>query len=118
MIQAKLDLLVKFKPELLINIGGSQANLGNDEAVISLPPGLIKGGSLKKGGNGVLGQALKQGLPVIHFLNLKRLSQTEGIPFDSRPRRQGPAKIGLSFAGLGVLLYIVVLLGIRRWQEV
>ncbi|KIX10736.1 poly-gamma-glutamate system protein [Dethiosulfatarculus sandiegensis] len=118
MIQAKVKLLTAFNPKLFINIGGSQANLGTDEVFLHLPPGFIPAGSKKNGGNGVLGRVLKKGLPVIHLLNLKRLSQKEGIPFDSRPRQQGPARIGSWLAWLGILLYLAFVLGLRRWRAV
>ena len=116
MLKQKLTLLREFRPGLVISIGGSRANLGDDPVVLKLPPGLLRPGSVSDPGNGVIGQALKQGLPVVHFLNLRKLAGQAGIPYDAEPAPRGPARAAHLWFALGLLAYGLVLWFHRRWQ--
>ena len=86
-IARKLDLLDlpgQPKAKLLVNIGGSEANLGTDEAVVSLKNGLLTPADAAAAGNGVIAMALQQDFPVLHLLNLRGLAEQVGITFGTR----------------------------------
>jgi poly-gamma-glutamate system protein len=114
----KQKLLDDFNPSLLISLGGSMANLGTDPAALKLPPGLLSPSRVGGAGNGIIGLALDKGLPVIHMLNLRKLSGQAGIPYDREPRPRGPGGLSLIWCGLGVLVYVLTLWFHRRWRLV
>lgn len=114
----KLGRIRSHKSKLMISIGGSHANLGDDEAVLTLPPGLLMPSAVLSGGDGVIGRALEEDLPVLHMLNLKRLSTQVGIAFDSEPTKLAPTRGSLLWSFVGVLIFLVVLWRYRRWQVV
>lgn len=115
-IAAKMEALQAFSPRLVVQIGGSRANLGDDPAVLDLAPGLLKPPSVGPGGDGLLGLALERGYPVIHLLNLGALARREGMPSDGKPRRRGPGRWPLLRAGLGGLALVCFLGRYRRWE--
>ena len=80
MVKLKSDLLLQRQTRLLLNIGGSHANLGDDPDVLKLDPGLTSPVASSDAGNGVIAVALDQDIPVIHMLNLRELSRQSGIP--------------------------------------
>lgn len=116
MIVIKTALLEAHQPELLINIGGSHANLGNDHDVLRLHTGLVPATEVGLSGNGVIGEAMRKDIPVIHMLNIKSISNRVGIPYDSQPRKMAPTKANPWWSALGVVLFFIVLLGYRRWR--
>lgn len=116
MTALKYKLLKKHKSKLLLSIGGSHANMGNDENVLSLPPGLITSAGQGRGGDGVIGLALDEGMPVIHMLNLKRLSTQVGIPYDSKPEKYLPGQSSLLWSAIGLSVFLIVMWFYRRWQ--
>jgi poly-gamma-glutamate system protein len=115
MISQKTDLLQQHGAQLFVNIGGSHANLGDAEAVLRLTPGLLDSKQLDNAGNGVIGAAMQMDIPVIHMLNIKSVSHTVGIPYDSPPRASGPVSAHAGWSAAGVALFFVVLLRHRRW---
>jgi poly-gamma-glutamate system protein len=116
MIAQKKNLMEAHKPRLLVNIGGSHANLGDDPEVLKLPAGLIETADIDLAGNGLIAAAMQDNIPVIHMLNLRSLSHVTGIPYDAPPRSRAPVKPGKWWSGAGVLLFIIVVLGHRRWK--
>ena len=116
MISRKVELLEEHKSRLLISIGGSQANLGDALEVLRLNPGLLSADEAELAGNGVIGAAMRNNIPVIHMLNLKAISSRVGIPYDSAPRKVAPAQVSKWWSGIGVVLFFIVLLTHRRWK--
>jgi poly-gamma-glutamate system protein len=116
MISHKMELLEGHKSRLLVSIGGSQANLGDGLEVLQLYPGLLSADEAEFAGNGVIGFALRDNIPVIHMLNLKAISNSVGIPYDSQPRKVAPARVSKWWSGVGVVLFFAVLLTHRRWR--
>lgn len=116
MIRRKMELLEGFQPRVFINIGGSQANLGNAEEVLRLPPGLLPVSESGHAGNGVIGLAMRKDIPVIHLLNLKSLGRQVGIPYDGTLRKMAPVHVRTWWSVAGVLLFFVVLFTHRRWK--
>lgn len=116
MIELKSKLLVQRKSRLLLSIGGSHANLGDDPDVLRLNPGPLAPADSNDAGNGVIAAALEQGIPVIHMLNLRELSRQTGIPFDSRPLQRAPGRISSLWSAAGVLLFFLVVARHRRWR--
>jgi poly-gamma-glutamate system protein len=115
-ISRKMELLEEFQPRVLVSIGGSQANLGSAEAVLRLQTGLVPVHQAAQAGNGVIGAAMRDGIPVIHMLNIKSISNRVGIPYDSRPRKMGPAQVGAAWSLAGLLLFFAVLFTHKRWK--
>lgn len=116
MVALKSKLLQRGQAKLLVNIGGSHANLGDDPAILKLQPGLNSGSGSGKEGNGVIGFALGQGIPVLHMLNIKTLGGKAGVPYDSEPRQKAPVEVSPWWSLAGVLLFLTVLLSHRRWR--
>jgi len=116
MITLKAELLEVFQPRVFINIGGSQANLGDDIGVLRLQPGLLAAGETAPMGNGVIGFAMRKPIPVIHMLNVKSISSRVGIPYDSQPRKNAPSQVSAGWSVLGLLLFFTVLLTHKRWK--
>ena len=116
MIALKAQLMDRFQPRVLINIGGSQANLGDAEEVLRLPPGPVSEAYADKAGNGVIALAMHGKIPVIHMLNIRTLSDRVGIPYDTLPRKTAPARAGFWWSAAGLLLFFSVLLAHRRWR--
>ncbi|MDR1979147.1 MAG: poly-gamma-glutamate system protein [Synergistaceae bacterium] len=100
------------KAKLVVNIGGSEANLGHDEAAIRLSPGLLPPETGLDAGDGVIGLALKRGYPVLHLLNLRLLANKTGIAFHARRPSFGK---GAPLAAAGVALFAFVMITHRRW---
>jgi poly-gamma-glutamate system protein len=116
MIVRKTELLEKQQPRLFINIGGSHANLGNAHEVLRLHTGLVPVTDIDLAGNGIIGLAMRNNIPVIHMLNVKSISDRVGIPYDSPPRKMAPAQVSKWWSGIGVVLFFAVLLRHRRWR--
>lgn len=112
-IQWKMDLLKEYHVKALISIGGSAANLGHDQAIFRLAPGLHLSGD---GGDGVIGRALKAGYPVAHLLNIKGLSARYGVPFDAAPGFLLYGRRAVAAAIIGLLLFAVVMYRFNRWK--
>lgn len=115
-IEAKMNVLRAFQPRLVVQIGGSRANLGEETAVFDLPPGLLRPSRVTREGDGVIVRALTEGFPVLHLLNLKELARREGIPFDGVPRRKGPGRWLVLRAAGAVILFLLFLVRYRRWE--
>jgi len=116
MIRRKNELLEHFQSKVLINIGGSQANLGDAEEILRLPPGLVPVSDSDQAGNGVIGFAMRKDIPVIHMLNIKSISNRLGIPYDSPPRKMGPTRVTVGWSIIGLSLFFTVLFTHRRWR--
>jgi len=116
MIARKAQLLAMHQADLFINIGGSHANMGDDVQILKLSPGLVDGNIKTETGNGVIGIAMKNNIPVIHMLNLKSISHTAGISYDSPPRKIAPTKVSGLWSIIGVVLFVIVMWTHRRWE--
>ena len=111
----KMSLIEEKRPKAVISIGGSNANMGDDEAILKLKPGLTADKNVN-GGSGVIGRALSQGYPVIHLLNIKELAAKEGIPFDSAPYCFFRSARSIVFAVLALLIFVFWLFTAKRWE--
>ena len=116
-----LDEIVNIKSQylneskLLINIGGNASSMGNDTYSLNLKPGIIFPNKNINGGNGLVGNALRQNIPVIHVLNLKGLAEQCGIDFS---KRTGNFKRGRNiFAGLmSLIMFSLFMINYKRWN--
>lgn len=112
-INWKMSLLAGHRVKALISVGGSHANMGDDQAVLRLSPGLHRGGN---GGDGVIGRALNAGYPVVHLLNIKGLAAECGVPFDAAPGVQLYGKRVTVAALVALAIFTAVLFKFKRWS--
>lgn len=70
-----------------INIGGASANFGNSEDSVAFPNGLVNDKPALPPGprTGLIFYFTEKGIPVIHLLNVKKLGEINGIPYDPIP---------------------------------
>jgi len=113
--EAKMKYLDKFNPSLVIQIGGAHSNIGTDESVLSLPPGILSSKYNKSAGNGIISLMLKRGTPVIHILNIKRLCKITGVPEKAIFVKAGPMPFRLPRALLGIVCFAIFLYKYERW---
>ncbi|MCR4817684.1 MAG: poly-gamma-glutamate system protein [Fretibacterium sp.] len=107
---------------LVISVGGSEGNLGENPDVLRLSPGLLmprpdsgNGGSSAPRGSGLIRLALEAGYPVLHLLNLRTLADACGIAWDTRrPGFSGRGGMVVSVLGLG--LFVLFMTTHRRWE--
>jgi poly-gamma-glutamate system protein len=77
---------------VFINSGGNEANLGQDAAILKVKPGLnMNLDAPAKENRGILFEMAAAGIPCIHLLFIKGLSQAFGLPWDPIPL-PGPAE--------------------------
>jgi poly-gamma-glutamate system protein len=79
-------------PKVFVNIGGSDANIGTDPVILQIPPGLVDPRDLPgereippPPRRGVLLEMAARGVPVIHLLHVRGLTQAYGLPWDPIP---------------------------------
>jgi poly-gamma-glutamate system protein len=73
-------------PRLLVNVGGAQVALGTCEDAERMPTGFIRDTpDCKRGVPGLIVRALRDGIPVLHLLNLRSFALAHGLPIDPRP---------------------------------
>ena len=121
MIRQKTDIMLKAKPALFISIGGSNANMGESDAVLGLPPGLLLPGKvdITQAGDGVIGGAVRSNIPALHLLNISGLASECGIPYDPDDFADISLGSGLAFrffSLIGITLFALVLFTHRRWE--
>lgn len=116
MTALKTELLEKHQPRLLVSIGGSHANLGDAHEVLKLHTGLVPITDIDFAGNGIIGVAMRNNIPVIHMLNVKSISNLVGIPYDSVPRKMAPARVSNWWSFTGIVIFFVVVLRHKRWR--
>ena len=115
-----LDELVALKSEsiagcrVVISIGGNASSMGTDSMSLNLPAGIVRPSDNLDGGNGLAGNALRAGIPVIHVLNLKGLAQKCGIDFE---RRRGSFSRNRSILGgiLSLVIFAAFMITHKRW---
>ena len=115
-----LDELVALKSEsiascsLLVNIGGNASSMGTDSMSLNLPAGIVRPSDGFDGGNGLAGNALRAGVPVLHVLNLKGLAEKCGIDFE---HRRSNFSIGRSIFGgiLSLVAFAIFMITHKRW---
>jgi poly-gamma-glutamate system protein len=116
MVTLKSELLAAHHARLLVNIGGSQANLGDDDEILRLSRGLVPSSERNQAGNGVIAYAMQNDIPVIHMLNIRGIANAVGIPYDAAPSRAAPLRIGPWWSAAGLLIFLIALVTHRRWR--
>lgn len=79
MIERKAAVSLPEGTRLVVQIGGSHADLGSDPSVLDLPPGFLRPSPGLKAGNGVVSKALGRGITVLHVLNIPELARSAGL---------------------------------------
>ena len=68
-----------------INVGGNDASFGDSSVMIHTDGGILTELSEKDNSTGLVQLFLKDGIPVIHLLNMKSLATEYGLPIDPVP---------------------------------
>lgn len=90
-IKERLALYLQYNnlrlPDLFVNIGGASPNMGNTNASLQFPSGLVETMSLATDSpeRGLIFEYLELGVPVIHLLNIRDLALKSGITIDPIP---------------------------------
>lgn len=92
-LEKKIDFYNSKNIKAFINVGGNSTALG--KSYISYEPGVIKN-TRYKDKRSLIGYHLNKGIPVLHFLNIKKIANKYGLPI-------APAKIDR--IGYGPLYY-------------
>lgn len=118
MIALKGGMIREFQAQGLVSIGGSAVSLGEDPEILKLPPGLLLPSQKLPSGTGLIGWALREGLPVLHLLNLRELARQQGLPYAPAKRDlKLPSKMPWSLALGGLLLFFGMLIFHKRWER-
>jgi poly-gamma-glutamate system protein len=113
-VKANWNAPIEARARLVVSIGGALSNLGRGETAIALRNGLLFEKDAPAAEDGVIALSLKQGIPVLHLLNLRSLAERSGIDYKARR----PFFIGRSLASplAGVMLFVLILATHRRWS--
>ena len=68
-----------------INVGGNDASFGDSSVMVHTDGGILTQLSEKDNSTGLVQLFLKNGIPVIHLLNIKGLAAEYGLPIDPVP---------------------------------
>ena len=116
-----LDELVALKSEhlsgvrVMVSIGGNASSMGTDTMSLNLTPGIVYPSEKLDGGNGLAGNALRAGIPVIHVLNLRGLAEDCGIDFTARHRNFSRNRS--IFGGIvSMFVFALFMITHQRWQ--
>ena len=117
-VRYKMDALRDFRPKLLVSVGGSNANLGDSERAVEIPSGLLMPGraAASRAGDGVIAEALRADIPVLHLLGMRKLAHESGIPWDAGAFSKVRVKLHPLAAAAGLLVFAGVLIFHRRWE--
>lgn len=116
MVALKYRLMKDHRAKLLVSIGGSHANLGDDYDALHLTTGLVPEKDIGFSGNGVIGFAMRDNIPVIHMLDLKYLTKVTGIPYNSPPLKIAPSRSSGWFSIAGLVMFFLALFRHQRWK--
>jgi poly-gamma-glutamate system protein len=88
-IRSRIAAAAPGGPRLVINIGGSVVGMGTCAGNETLPSGLITGPiPCHDGTPGLVEVFANAGIPVLHILNMRKLSRELGLPYDPIPLPQ------------------------------
>lgn len=68
-----------------VNVGGNDASFGDSSVMVHTDGGILTELSEKDNSTGLVQLFLKDGIPVIHLLNMKSLATEYGLPIDPVP---------------------------------
>ena len=90
-IQQRLAMYLEYNkqrvPDIFVNIGGAVPNVGNTNASLKIPSGLVERVPVrtKDPERGLIFEYLERSVPVIHLLNIRDLALKSGIAIDPIP---------------------------------
>jgi poly-gamma-glutamate system protein len=89
-IQQRMDHFGKGNYKAVVNVGGGVASLGTSFNLRLLPPGVVYRNDIeaisRKGGiEGTVVKFIKRNIPLIHVLNIQKLTENLGMPFAPIP---------------------------------
>ncbi len=104
-----------------INSGGGYANLGTSALALRLKPGVNRRLEMPpREVRGVLFELASDGIPVIHLLHIKGLTQRYGLPWDPiplpRPVRGDTRPAGALFWFVGTVYFGLILWLFEPWR--
>ncbi len=90
-IQQRMALYLEYNdqrlPDLFVNVGGASPNMGNTNASLEIPSGLVTKSPLETDHpeRGLVFEYLDRGVPAIHLLNIRDLALKSGLAIDPVP---------------------------------
>lgn len=117
LIDLKMARILAHRSRLVVQIGGSLANLGDGAGAAGIPTGLLFPEDAPRGGTGVIGRSLQEQIPVAHLLHIAGLARGEGVPFQAAPVMRAPRQIPFLWALAAVLVWLAVLLVHAKWRK-
>jgi len=85
-----------------INIGGSLVNLGRDSSILELRPGLTQVKKIPPEDRcGLIQWMAREGVPIIHLLNIRGLAARYNLPWDPQPLPQANQDLKLKMENSG-----------------
>jgi poly-gamma-glutamate system protein len=116
------------KIKAFINVGGSWANMGSDSMVLGVRPGLNRIDKFPPPERrGVIFEMASKGIPVIHLLYLRGLTQRYGLAWDPSPlpspgegtlyRITGERQEFMTGLGVGYIILVLLVLVFVRKRE-
>ena len=111
---------------LVINIGGSYANIGTSELVLKLKPGINEQMQISpKAERGALFEMAAKNIPTIHLLYVRGLALQYGLPWDPIPLpKAGESELLLAGSHRNfqfwiiIILYFLTLLGLLIYGKI
>lgn len=104
-----------------INVGGNDVSFGDSSVIVHADGGILTALSEKDRSTGLVQLFLKDGVPVIHLLNIKSVAAQYGLPIDPSPLpKAGQGGVYYEYgynkpiAAAGLLLAAAVLIALWR----
>lgn len=124
--QARLKIYGK-GVRCFVNVGGASVNMGNRGFSMRLSNGLVRpenAAELAASSNGLAAHFLRQGVPVVHLLDMRHLALKHGIPIDAKPlppvgqgavyAQHPPKEARAAVLAVGLLLCVGLLAGGKK----
>lgn len=76
------------KIQCFVNVGGNDASFGDSSVMVHADGGILTSLAEKDNSTGLVQLFLKDGMPVVHLLNVKSIAVQYGLPIDPTPLPQ------------------------------
>lgn len=116
MIDLKMARILDHRARLVVQIGGSMANLGPGPEASSIPTALLLPGDRADAGSGLIARTLEEGIPVGHLLHIEGIARRERVPFRAEPSMGPPHQPPPQLVLPAILIWLGGLFLHKRWR--